>query len=56
MTRYEHKNMIVTANNENGEFIVKLSINGKITSSFKTEDMLEAADVYCNTVNEMLAR
>ena len=56
MKRYEHKNMIVTANNENGKWIVNLAINGKITGSFETKDMLEAADVYCNTVNEMLAR
>lgn len=56
MKRYEYKNMIVTANNDNGNWIVKLAINGKIVNTFESEDMREAADVYVNTVNAMLAR
>lgn len=49
----EYKNMIVAVFENNGEYVVKASKNGKIIGIFTTMDMREAQEVYGNTVYEM---
>ena len=49
----EYKNMIVAVFENNGEYVIKASKNGKVVGTFTTMNMHEAQEVYDSTVYEM---
>lgn len=53
LAKEEYKNMIVAVFENNGEYVIKASKNGKVVGIFTTMYMHEAQEVYDSNVYEM---
>lgn len=54
--RETYKNMSVTAFENDGIFEIKVTVNGRITGTYKTTDKADAMAMYADARDEMLNR